>query len=260
MEETPNNEKYVDAPKRKLSKIAIISIILSIMAIIAIAIMCLLHFGYIGNKDVGNLQDTSVQQESVPVEISYPYLTEKGVEPFTMGTLISDISYKSTWYDTIIWCRQGGIVLGDAYIYFGEEEMEEYMKYGEPIDIICKGEVMLHGNTLMTVETDETLHITSLTVSSNKLCLVNGIHVGSSTEMIDSAYHNAAVLYDTWPAAYDPCYYDSPEIPCNMRLYSSGENRGIYDYAEKCNAQYGDIVKIPIKYAKGDTVTRICIN
>ena len=251
---SPQHEEQIQNPTIRSGKKTLIAVIVSIAVAIAIVISCIIYFR--GDR---NSLDTVAQERNIVPEIIYPIITERGVEPFCLGTSISDIPCKSTWYDTIIWKRYCEIFLGDAFRVFGEDELEEYVEYGEPITFFCEGDVLQNGNTVISVKTNEELKIASLVVSSNKLHLEKGIHIGSSVEMIDSVCHGISVYYD--PNSDNSVFCKSSEIPDNIRLSLNGDHMKFWDYVDQYRLEDPDVWSIvpdiPITYFKGDTVGTI---
>ena len=254
--------------RRKISKKVLIVIILSIITIIVVVLGLCLATKHSGKpiESISNEmkpQDTIPQQDTTPPEIIYPFITAEGVGPFVLGTIINDIPYKSTWYDTIIWKRYYVEDLGEGGDNYIEEEKFSkdalFCKDAPILSIVCRGTVCLERKTLLEVKTDENLNIKSIAIKSDKLAFENGIHIGSPA---DTIYAKGGALYATEGEGGffgGFLYYKMPGIETNGFLraeeYSMINDKSFIDFI--ANNYSGG--KIPLKYAKATSVREINI-
>ncbi len=129
-----------------------------------------------------NNSDTNASQEENSV---IPNITDRGVEPFFVGSSLLDISPKGSFYDTIIlnklfdWCETCGEMSGQGATEI--EYLKIYHQFNGDIRIVrCYGvaNVIKDGDTVMTIDYDENAQITEIAILSDMFKTENGIHVG----------------------------------------------------------------------------------
>lgn len=167
-----------------------------------------------------NANQDSIQEEEI-VEIVYPNITEKGVEPFLIGASMFDIPCKGNYYDTILLVKKyrayeerGEIGYNDL----DEEKLKEVKKqWGDNLIYETYGYayIMQDEDTLMKVDYDKKASIGHIEVLSNHFQMQNGIQVGMSLIELYEKYNAKYYI----PRNYYPgflYYLEIPDFPKNI--------------------------------------------
>lgn len=178
--------------------------------------------------------------------IVLPNISDKGVEPFLLGTNMRTIPQKGNYYDTILYTFKYHVKgsLDTEHFEWDEHQMEEYrasIKSGETFynDISIDeysiesaqslGYVMLGSDTLMVVTCNSDWNIECIKIVSDKFCFENGVHVGLSSEEMNKKY-NAEYICEGYSilcrdtTTVDMGYYIST-MSSNINLFAAGNNR-----------------------------------
>ena len=138
-----------------------------------------------------NNSNTNTTQEEVCV---FPNITEKGVEPFLIGSSLFDIPLKGAYYDTITLEKQIAIPMDEGLWIITEEEYDEMMKKYpnnelSDVKVTMYANVKKNANTLLYLKCGKDANIEGITVLSDNFKTDNGLHVGITTEELISNYN-----------------------------------------------------------------------
>ena len=185
-------------------------------------------------------------------DVSFPFITENGVEPFLLGASLKDIPCHGEYYDTIVLNTLylvSGVMPGEVYEW-NEQQMEEYKReheeynvsgwaYNKIINTHTNCYVIYKKDTIMKVICDSDLKILCIKVFSEKLQFENGIHVGlTSSEMFSQFQAEYACEKDTrcmGNTAPPTMGYITQGMPNTIGLIAAKNNDITFDESEKYN-------------------------
>lgn len=218
----------------------------------------------------------AVQEEEI-AEITYPKITEQGVEPFIVGASMYDISVKGDFYDTILLVKRynaymEGLTCGTN---LNEKELQELKRQYSwtTLEVVACGfaYVIKDNDTLMKIDYDENAIIQSITVLSEQIKMQNGVCVGvSATEMLEK--HHA--LFIT-PSSYnselgenglgDDATFNLPDQSVNISVKAFYDKID-FEYKEQYENRIMETMDfcaydtLPLEAVKGSSVRSIVIH
>ena len=204
-----------------------------------------------------------------------PNITERGVEPFFVGSSLLDIPSRGSFYDTIIieklydFYEDGGEIHGERYT---ETEYKRFCnEFGRDFLVTtCYGFAIIikDGDTIMTIDYDDNAQITDITVLSDMLKMENGIHVGMGASDLLKDYAARFVTQNDWEDGHtflsDNIIIDVPSIPKHITVFSEC-NTKISDYMNKKMEESGNYwdfdyeFTLPSGLVNNNTVSKITI-
>ena len=224
------------------------------------------------NKSTPSSTPNSTQEEVCII----PNITERGVEPFFVGSSLLEVPSKGSFYDTIVlnklydWYEVGGEMQGERYT---ETEYKRFCKeFGsEFLETKCYGfaKIIKDGDTIMTIDYDENAQITDITVLSDMLKMENGIHVGMGASDLLKDYGARFVTQTDWHDGHsslsDHIIIDVPSVPKRITVFSEC-NTNISDFMNKKMEKSGNYVDfnyvytLPSGLVHSNTVSKIKIS
>ena len=268
-QENTNNDTNPPKPsieKKRMPTWVWISIVAAVLLVVGtIVFLCF------NGKSSGS---DAVQEEVA--QISYPNITERGVEPFLLGSSMIDIPAKGAFYDTILLEKKFNAFEEDGEIHYNglnEKELQEVKKeMGDMLIVESYGYayVMKDIDTLMKIEYDRNGVIKTIEVLSSQIKMQNGVCVGlSSAEMFDT--HKALFItpssFNTELAENDlgeDAVFCLPNQPANISVkafYDKIDFEYKEQYENKMMETIGfcDNDTLPLEAVKGSSVSSILI-
>ena len=215
-------------------------------------------------------QDTVLNNKS-----NVPSITEKGMEPFTLGASLIDIPAQGDFYNSVIintfydWCEKEGEMSGKQST---ESEYKEACKMTNGNIMIEKkygvAEILKDGDTIMTIDYDGDMLITNITIWSSLFQMENGIHVGMEAPDLIKNYDAHFVTQNEWQdgGTYlsKNVIIDIPSLPKHIIIFSECNSK-IEDYMRKQMEQSGNyndfnyVYKLPSELINNNVVSKIKI-
>ena len=211
----------------------------------------------------------AVQGEEV-AQITYPNITERGVEPFLLGTSMFNIPAKGAFYDTILLEK-----LYSAFAYsklfedMTESQLQDLKKeWGDEVEVLGSvgiAKVIKESDTIMIIHISDDGVIKNIEVLSNKFQLVNGVHVGlSSTEMFNT--YKACYIspglgsFDHFGIGKQQFHYT--DLPHDIYIMASASKHPGYLESKGTEVTVKDVFyfSIPFEEVKNDSVRSIIID
>ena len=136
-------------------------------------------------------------------ELTTPFITEKGVEPFLLGASLYNIPPSGVFYDTIILRKYYWVTMGDHAVNVDEEGLKQYYKlfspdeYEESVGFHGIGYVLKSQDTIISFEYDKESTILNIQITTPDLQLSNGIHVGMKARELMDRYNAKVEIEET---------------------------------------------------------------
>lgn len=182
------------------------------------------------------LDSESVEEEVVEDLPKFPLIDFEGVGEIKIGSYVSNIPSKSSFYDKIIINKIYSATLGDHGVYLSENELEKY-KDDPYVDVdgeLLEGIVKNGNDTMIIFRSSNSSTIDEITIYSPNLKFENGIGVGLRTDELCSNYNASILSTDLWAGTY-AMWYDIPNFPSNVGLYLAKnklDEMNIFEYVD----------------------------
>lgn len=240
----------------------------SLIIVGGIVFLCLPGKSTPPNTIQENQEVHAIEADVAP--ISYPDITAQGVEPFLLGSSMFDIPVKGSFYDTLLFEKHySAFAYSTSYDDLSEKEVKEFKEmWGDEFEVlecVSVANVVKDNDTLMTINCNEKGTITSIEVLSNKIQLVNGVHVGlSATEMFNT--YKACYIspglgsLDNFGVGKQQFYI--PDLPKEIYIMASisKEPAALESKGSEVNIKDRLYFSIPLEEVKNDSVRSIIIN
>ncbi|MBO7201234.1 MAG: hypothetical protein J6V54_07570 [Bacteroidales bacterium] len=182
------------------------------------------------------LDSESVEEEVVEDLPKFPLIDFEGVGEIKIGSYVSNILSKSSFYDKIIINKIYSATLGDHGVYLSENELEKY-KDDPYVDVdgeLLEGIVKNGNDTMIIFRSSNSNTIDEIEIYSPNLKFENGIGVGLRTDELCSNYNASILSTDLWAGTY-AMWYDIPNFPSNVGLYLAKnklDEMNIFEYVD----------------------------
>ena len=182
------------------------------------------------------LDSESVEEEVVEDLPKFPLIDFEGVGEIKIGSYVSNIPSKSSFYDKIIINKIYSATLGDHGVYLSENELEKY-KDDPYVDVdgeLLEGIVKNGNDTMIIFRSSNSSMIDKIEIYSPNLKFENGIGVGLRTDELCSNYNASILSTDLWAGTY-AMWYDIPNFPSNVGLYLAKnklDEMNIFEYVD----------------------------
>lgn len=216
----------------------------------------------------------AVQEEEI-AEITYPKITERGVEPFIINSSLLEIPSKGSFYDTIFinkyydWCEKEGECGGK---HCTESEYKRvYNEFNGNILVTrCYGiaTIVKDRDTLMIIDYDENASITNITIMSDKFQMDNGLHVGMGATELLKGYNAYFVTQNEWhdggTSLSNNIIVDIPSLPKHIIVISECNSK-VTNYMNKKREEDGNyydfnyLYTLPSEIVNDNVVSKIKI-